>query len=224
MIEFVVPWKTMTEMRSVMFMKKMSFILSLLLFLYVISCVAFAESSVHIYSVASDTAISGQEYVLIIVNGERDILHLEDNDDSILYIQQKTAAEDSISFDNIQPASFQKATAFIISEEGVLVKSKVLDDSPINVIVLPKNIKVIEEEAFEGIFANSIRIPDGLETICDRAFINCPNLTEVYIPSSVNEFGKDIFQGSLKVVIYCYKNSAAEAYAQTFGIPFVVIE
>ena len=161
-----------------------------------------AAVSETVYDVATEHAIAGQEYVLIIVRGEDECLSLTDYDDSILYIQQKTAMDSILSFENVKPVDFETATAFIISEEGVLSKAVMLEKVPVKVLLFPASIKTIEEGAFDGVSATIVRIPDGYLAIRKGAFANCPDLKEIYIPSSVNEIEEDIFQNSPNVVIY----------------------
>lgn len=181
---------------------------------------AYADS----YEVSTDNAVVGQEYVLIIVDGEQERLELADQDERIRYIQQQSATSATLSFENIEPAAFEEATAFIISEEGVLVKCTLLENTAVSTIVLPAGTKVVEEEAFEGVSAAVIKLPDGLTTIRKRAFANCPGLQEVYIPRTVSTIEEDVFQNSPEVVIYGYPGSGAEEYASSNGIQFRSVE
>ena len=151
-------------------------------------------------------------------------MELADNDDSIVYIQQKAATDSTISFTDINPADFITATAFIISEEGVLVRCEVLENSSTNTITLPSAVKEIEEEAFAGISASVVKIPDGLTTIGQKAFANLPNLREIYIPASVTQIEENVFQNSPQVVVYGYPGSKAEEYARQNDIQFVSLD
>lgn len=196
------------------------FLLSIL-WICLMGIVSYAEST---FTITADTAIAGQEYVLIIVGGEKNALKLVDNDDSILFIQQKKATSSTLSFQDVKPAEFEKATAFMISEEGVLVKCMLLEDIPETVITLPSNIEVIEEEAFEGISALAVRIPNGVNIIKTKAFANCPNLRRIYIPKTVNLIEDDAFTNSPSIVIFGYNGSVAEQYAEQNEIRFVKID
>ena len=199
-------------------MKNKGLILCVFFLCIGVACrLAYAESE---YTVSADTAVAGQDYVLIIQNGERNNIELRDDDDSIRYIEQKTATGSSISFTNMKPADFDKATAFIISEKGVLVKSVVLEYTPLDVLTLPSGIKSIDEEAFEGIAASVIKLPDGIETIGKRAFADCNGLRRIYIPASVSSIEEDAFENSSNVVIYGIDGSAAERFAQQHDISF----
>lgn len=176
------------------------------------------------YTISAGSANIGQDYVLIIVSGERSELELIDYDDSIVYIQQKTAANSTITFTDVNPTVFETATAFIISEKGVLVKCEVLEDFSANTINLPSAIKEVEEEAFVGISASVVKIPDGLTAIRKRAFASSQNLREIFIPASVITIEENAFQDSPNVVIYGYSGSKAEEYARQNSIQFIGLD
>ena len=190
-------------------------------------CLMCAGSSLaaqgSIYSISTDSAVVGRDYVLIVVRGEQSVLYLADNDESIIYIQQKTATGPPLFFDNIQPSDFEKATAFIIGEDGIVVKKTNLEGVGSNTLSLPVALKVIETEAFEGISASVVIIPEGITSIGSKAFAECTKLERVYIPASVSNIGTDVFIQSPYVVIYGYSGSKAETYAIQNDIQFVSI-
>ena len=66
---------------------------------------------------------------------------------------------------------------------------------------LPAMLEEIDEEAFMGMAAEGIIIPDGCTTIGPRAFATCPNLIYVKIPASVTSIADDAFEGSDQVRI-----------------------
>lgn len=202
-------------------MKRLIPFLLSILWICLIGGVSFAEST---FTISAETAIVGQEYVLIIVGGEQNALNLVDNDESILFIQQKKATSSTLSFQDVKPTEFEKATAFMISEEGVLVKCMPLEDIPETIIMIPSNVEVIEEEAFEGISAIAVKIPNGVITIRTKAFANCPNLKRIYIPKTVNLIEDDAFSNSPNIVIFGYNGSVAEQYAEQNEIRFVKID
>lgn len=63
-----------------------------------------------------------------------------------------------------------------------------------------------------------------LTSIPKNAFRDCTSLTKVVIPKSVTSIGTDAFRNDSKVVIYCYKDSAAHKYAVEKNINFVLID
>ncbi len=101
--------------------------------------------------------------------------------------------------------------------EGLFMDSgleKIKYNNSDNENVLSSNIKKIGAEAFRGTKLESIYIPDGVETIEDRAFENCKDLTDVTISSSVTSIGENVFAGCSKdLIIKGEKGSQAEKYA-----------
>ena len=80
---------------------------------------------------------------------------------------------------------------------------------------LPVSISTIEANAFEGIAAAVVDIPEGCASIGDYAFKACPNLTQIRIPASVTSIGADIFNGCTHTVfIFGTAGSEAETYCQ----------
>ena len=87
-----------------------------------------------------------------------------------------------------------------------------------NVLRLPAALGVIEDEAFEGVSARTVVIPNGTSSIGSRAFADCGMLKYVEIPDSVTSIAGDAFAGS-NVTFICNDGSTAYAYAQSHGIP-----
>ena len=76
---------------------------------------------------------------------------------------------------------------------------------------LPAFLTRVEAEAFEGISASVVDVPASCTAIGDRAFRNCPNLTQIRIPAGCT-LGADVFDGCALVHVYGTAGSAAEAY------------
>jgi hypothetical protein len=98
-------------------------------------------------------------------------------------------------------------------------------------VVIPGNVKIVEEYAFEWCANISlIELEEGVETIKASAFYGCgENSTlDVYIPRSVNLIGETVFCASwvtpTYVTIHGYAGSYAETWATEKGITFVPIE
>ena len=64
------------------------------------------------------------------------------------------------------------------------------------VLRLPAELQTIEDGAFQGIAATSVRIPDQVSSIGHLAFAYCPYLMEVIIPAGVTQIAEDAFLGS----------------------------
>ena len=88
---------------------------------------------------------------------------------------------------------------------------------------LPSSLKRIEEEAFAGVSAGEIRIPDGCTSIGARAFAGCENLYEVTIPASVTEIADDAFDGCSGVNIIAPEGSAGQQAASDNGFTFTAM-
>ena len=60
-------------------------------------------------------------------------------------------------------------------------------------LTLPSTLRIIGEQAFEGIPASSLTLPESLEKIGTSAFANCTNLRRATIPASVKYIGWGAF-------------------------------
>lgn len=105
---------------------------------------------------------------------------------------------------------------------------------------IPKVVKKIDVNAFWGASAlKNIKIPNGMKTIGEKAFVNT-SLKEAIIPASVTEIGNDAFPDVELIVksknvilgqglcdashpIHGYKGSTAETYAQENNCLFIEI-
>ena len=57
-------------------------------------------------------------------------------------------------------------------------------------------------------------IPEGTQTIGQRAFASCPNLQRVTLPASVASIGADAFPGAPLLTLHVQPGSHAAAYAR----------
>lgn len=60
-------------------------------------------------------------------------------------------------------------------------------------LTLPSTLRIIGEQAFNGIPASSLTLPESLEKIGTSAFANCTNLRRATIPASVKYIGGGAF-------------------------------
>lgn len=91
-----------------------------------------------------------------------------------------------------------------------------------NTFVLPASLQVIDEEAFVGTSVKTVVLPDGFDWIGDKAFFLAQNLTDVYIPASMQHIGQGAFSASSKLTIHGIENSLAYTWARDNGINFAV--
>ena len=102
------------------------------------------------------------------------------------------------------------------------------DYSGLKSITLPKGVTSIGDSAFANCSGlTNITLPDGVKSIGAGAFSDCSSLTSITIPKSVTIIGvyyqKEPFNDCKKLVISCYKDSAAYNYAKQNNIPVKLI-
>ena len=100
----------------------------------------------------------------------------------------------------------------------------ILLDTPFNPdFTMPLGTRIIEEEAFAGIAADSVKLPEGIASIGSRAFADCPNLHSIYIPESCTSIAADVFTPGSDLTIYGQDGSYAEFYAGKHGFDFIAM-
>ena len=109
-----------------------------------------------------------------------------------------------------------------IDENGNVTKKIVVDPATEikETIKLPNSLIRIEDEAFTGIRAEKVIIPETCIQIGSRAFAESQNLLEIHIPATVAVIENDAFAQS-NVIIYGKKGSKAYEYAIEHNITFV---
>lgn len=86
--------------------------------------------------------------------------------------------------------------------------------------ILPSALVRIESEAFLGASFTYAVLPEGVTTIASRAFADCANLVQIYIPENTTSIAADAFTGSGLKVICGASGSYAEFYAGKYGYEF----
>ena len=85
------------------------------------------------------------------------------------------------------------------------------------VFIVPKDIKVIDDEAFKGnSLIKKVILPEGLEKISTSAFEYCDNLESINIPSTVNEIGEYAFYKCSKLESIEIPNGVKHLLSGTF--------
>ena len=94
----------------------------------------------------------------------------------------------------------------------VLILTLLCCSAAADTLTLPASLTEIEEEAFLGDTSiTEVVLPERLEVIGDRAFMDCDNLQAIHIPASVWSIGQDALPPQALVI--CEPYSAAENYA-----------
>ena len=89
--------------------------------------------------------------------------------------------------------------------------------------MLPESTKSIQDEAFINTGIESIYIPTGVLEIGKSSFANCPLLTFIYLPDTLNTISADAFDGSDHAIIVCTEDSYADQFAAEYHLPAVII-
>ncbi len=87
--------------------------------------------------------------------------------------------------------------------------------------ILPEIMTIIAEETFAGNPMKSVQLGEKVKTIGSRAFADCRNLEQIFIPASVTKIAEDAFSGAENLIIFGNAGSKAEEYANAHEIPFV---
>lgn len=94
-------------------------------------------------------------------------------------------------------------------------------------VEISKSIKCIDSYAFDNcISLETIDVPENVKEIRDYAFMDCNNLTSIYFYNSQIELGNNIFYecDNSTLIIYGYRNSTAEDYANRYGLKFIAFD
>lgn len=96
------------------------------------------------------------------------------------------------------------------------------DDVVINeqVAMFPRNLRIVEQEAFAGTSLNKIIFEYGLLKIESKAFSDIDTLREVFIPESTEYIGYQAFY--IKAVLYGVHDSYVEEWASENCYRFIV--
>ena len=91
-------------------------------------------------------------------------------------------------------------------------------------LVIPEKVQDISDSSFMNTAAASVIIPDGAVRIESGAFAKNRNLSEIYIPSSVNLIEDNAFANSKPFTIFGSADSMAEEYAIENQYDFVPVK
>ena len=87
-------------------------------------------------------------------------------------------------------------------------------------LTLPASTAAIEEEAFMGVSATHVELPEGCETIGARAFAES-GVRVLSIPSTVTSIADDAFEGCGRLLFLTGGNDVISAFARSHGV-FIV--
>ena len=84
-----------------------------------------------------------------------------------------------------------------------------------DVLRLPATVKIINQYGFADCGAKKIILNPGIETINTEAFVNCRQVTEVYIPDSIVSISNSAFSNKVVPNILFFVVSTDSAYIET---------
>jgi len=161
---------------------------------------------------------------IVMLSGDRrswqDFVTLEHDGVLSYTLKASASANASIHGDTVKAGSAGSAVIEVSVVEYPAAKCKV-DVQIIDLshkVTLPADLTEIGSKAFANTRLTAVTIPNGCAAIAAKAFANNKSLVYVYIPDSVQSIASDAFSGSKNVIVYCNSGSAAEHYAQSYGI------
>lgn len=93
------------------------------------------------------------------------------------------------------------------------------------VLELPVELTVISEEAFMGDTSiTEVIIPETVQKIERDAFSGCFNLEKIKVYSRTVQIEADAFYSCPNICLYVYEGSTSEAYAQKYGLSYVLLD
>lgn len=108
--------------------------------------------------------------------------------------------------------------AIVMVEQEILPKLIAPD-----MLILPRSITIVEEEAYMGCGARSITLSSACERIESKAFALCESLLIIKIPSSVTYIAEDAFEGADQVMIVTSHGTYADNYAVEHKLTEIII-
>ena len=92
-----------------------------------------------------------------------------------------------------------------------------------NVTIMP-GVTEIAAVMFNDCKMSRIVLPETIRTIGEMAFVNCVELVDINIPSSVTYMGDDVFKNCPKVNVFVVKGSYGETYCRQNSISYQYYE
>lgn len=99
---------------------------------------------------------------------------------------------------------YSNTEKFLMKNDSQFKTIKDMHNTEMNVLVIPKEWKIIPKDCFHNMNINSIRFNNNIIIIRDYAFYRCGNLVSITIPSSVMYLGRGTFGScnSLETVFF----------------------
>ncbi len=134
-----------------------------------------------------------------------------------------TPPNDTLPNQNIVLENQQSRFEYSLTDSGAVITKYIGSAETVDVpsSIEGRPVTKILEYAFSETKVKSVVLPEGLCEIDWFAFYKCPFLEKIYVPSTVVSIGYGAFDYCSKsLTFYCNKDSYAEKYAASFGIPY----
>lgn len=92
-----------------------------------------------------------------------------------------------------------------------------------DVTIMP-GVTEIAAVMFNDCKMSRIVLPETIKTIGEMAFVNCIELIDINVPSSVTYMGDDVFKNCPKVKVFVVKGSYGETYCKQWNISYQYYE
>lgn len=150
--------------------------------------------------------------------------------DSVSYIgdsafcgcKNMSFSELPVGIRTIGPAAFMSTSIMSVTLPSTIqsVGRACFAASNLTEVTVMPGITELAPVMFSGCKVTRLALPETVTTIGELAFVNCDELIEVNIPSSVVYMGNDVFKNCPNVKVSVVKGSYGETYCKQNGIPY----
>lgn len=112
---------------------------------------------------------------------------------------------------------------YLMPQEDIILRA-LWNETDVDWFVLPRGLKTIGSNAFQGLPVSAVFCPGGVTTIESGAFSGNTQLEIIKLPATVTSIADDAFKGCTQLEIHGYEDSMAQTYALEHNIPFVIMD
>lgn len=128
-------------------------------------------------------------------------------------------AEGMAGIESCDITAFDRTGVYIGKDNGYLLNGVVFggEPSPDGELAVPQSARVIATRAYPCKNVTRINLPDGLEYIGARAFVDCFGVKEIVFPASIKTVGLKAFDGCSTLESAVFKGEIPEDAANAFN-------
>ena len=175
---------------------------------------------VQAQSLSKEECNKKSEELLFEINKLKSELNDSNNDSSVPTLKEEDPSTEGT------PQESPSLFTYTISGSHATITGYAGNDET---LVIPKSIDgyevtEISDSAIKSSYIKNVIISESVTKIGWFAFSECTKLKTVTIPSSVTNIGYSAFGSSQRaLLIYCYEDSFARSYAESYGISYVLL-